>query len=217
MVVPAKRLDGAKTRLAPASAAGDASAHRDLVLALLADTLTAAVACVDVGCVGGVLVVTDDPAAGALAVRLGARTVPDEPDGGLNAALAHAAATARRGGATAVATLNSDVAALRPAELTAALTAAAGHRRAFVADHDGSGTTLLTARGVTLEPRFGRGSAAAHEASGAVRLGGAWPGLALDVDTEADLAAARRLGLGAHTTAWLARAGATAAPVTCAD
>ena len=50
---------------------------------------------------------------------------------------------------------------------------AAAHERAFVADADGTGTTLLAALpGVALDPRFGSGSAAAHELAGHVRLGG---------------------------------------------
>ena len=44
-------------------------------------------------------------------------------------------------------------------------------------------------------------SAARHRASGAVALDGAWPSLRRDVDTPADLAAALRLGVGAHTRA----------------
>src|SRR6185503_2156976 len=122
LIVPAKRLTVAKTRLRPASAtlpdrAGDA--HARLVLALLADTVAAAVAC---ALVAEVVVVTDDGAAADVVRSLGARTVSDQPDRGLNPALEHGAATAR---SAAVAALSSDLPALRPAELEAALTAAA--------------------------------------------------------------------------------------------
>jgi 2-phospho-L-lactate guanylyltransferase len=92
-------------------------------------------------------------------------------------------------------------------ELAAALTAAAGHRRSFVADGEGSGTTLLCATAGELDPRYGPGSAAAHAASGAVALDGHWPGLRRDVDTPADLAEAAALGLGPRTAHLLDRAG----------
>jgi 2-phospho-L-lactate guanylyltransferase len=55
-----------------------------------------------------------------------------------------------------------------------------------------------------LDPRFGPGSAAAHAASGARPLHGDWPTLRRDVDTDADLADAARLGLGPRTARLLA-------------
>jgi 2-phospho-L-lactate/phosphoenolpyruvate guanylyltransferase len=193
IVVPAKRLAVAKTRLRPLTDGLRSTTHDELVLALLADTVAAAVAC---PAVGAVLVVTDDPAAADVVRGLGARTVPDEPDRGLNPALEHGA---RRAPGPAVAALSSDLPALRPAELAAALAAAGAAPRCFVADADGTGTTLLTARGADLAPRFGPASARAHRDSGAVELTGDWPGLVRDVDTEADLRAAQVLGTGPAT------------------
>jgi 2-phospho-L-lactate/phosphoenolpyruvate guanylyltransferase len=203
VVVPAKRLAVAKTRLRPVTAGRPepAQAHAGLVLALLADTVTAALATPSVDVV---LVVTDDPAAEARVRGLGARTVADAPDRGLNPALAHGAAVVP---GPAVAALSSDLPALRPEELARALEQAAHHARCFTADEAGTGTTLLTAAGVPLDPRFGPASAEAHAAAGAVRLAGAWPGLRRDVDTQADLIAAAELGTGRHTAAVLARLG----------
>jgi 2-phospho-L-lactate guanylyltransferase len=203
VVVPAKRLDVAKTRLRPLTADRDdaGTAHRDLVLALLADTVAAAVAS---PVVGTVVVVTDDPAAADVVRALGALTVADEPDRGLNPALEHGA---RRAPGTAVAALSSDLPALRPEELAAALEAAAGAARGFVPDAQGTGTTLLTAVDTDLLPQFGPGSAEAHLTGGAVALAGPWPGLVRDVDTEADLRAALRLGAGPRTTAVVQRLG----------
>ncbi|MGY1719431.1 2-phospho-L-lactate guanylyltransferase [Blastococcus sp. SYSU DS0552] len=194
VVVPAKRLAAAKTRLRPLTGVpgGD---HGALVLALLADTVAAALACERVG---SVVVVTDEPVAADLVRGLGARAVPDEPDGGLNPALEHGAGSAP---GDAVAALSSDLPALRPVELAAALAEAEAAPRCFVADAQGTGTTLLTAVGTPLRPRFGRGSAAAHQAGGAVRLTGAWPGLRRDVDVPADLRAALALGAGPRTSA----------------
>jgi 2-phospho-L-lactate guanylyltransferase len=69
-----------------------------------------------------------------------------------------------------------------------------------VPDLPGTGTVLLAApAGVPLDPRFGVGSAAAHEASGARRLDGDWPTLRRDVDTADDLAAAYALGWTGRT------------------
>ena len=205
VVVPAKRLDVAKTRLRPLTAGREDAreVHRELVLALLADTVAAALAC---PAVGALLVVTDDVAAASVASGLGARVVADEPDRGLNAALEHGVRSAP---GPAVAALSSDLPALRAEELAGALAAAAGVPRAFVADAQGTGTTLLTAVGGELRPRFGSGSAGAHLAGGAVALTGAWPGLVHDVDTEADLRAALRLGTGARTAGLVERLAGT--------
>ena len=196
VVVPAKRLAVAKTRLRTGTRTPEE--HAALVLALLADTVAAAVAC---PAVGEVVVVTDEPAAADVVRSLGARTVADAPDRGLNPALEHGA---RQAAGTAVAALSSDLPALRPAELAMALDAVKAGR-AFVTDAHGSGTTLLAAVGTDLRPLFGPGSAEAHRASGATALSGDWPGLVRDVDTEADLRAALHLGAGPHTTALAGR------------
>jgi 2-phospho-L-lactate guanylyltransferase len=201
IVVPAKRLAVAKTRLRPLTAAFGGTSHDELVLALLADTVAAAAACRSVA---EVVVVTDDPDAADVVRRFGARTVSDEPGRGLNPALEHGA---RSASCPAVAALSSDLPALRPEELTAALTAAGTAPRCFVADAQGTGTTLLTAAGVDLAPAFGTGSAARHRDGGAVQLRGSWPGLARDVDTARDLRAAVALGVGRHTAALVSGGG----------
>jgi 2-phospho-L-lactate/phosphoenolpyruvate guanylyltransferase len=193
-VMPVKRLAAAKSRLRGALAGVP---HEDLALALVLDTAVAALGC---PVVGEVAVVTDDPAVRGPALALGARVVPDEPGAGLNPAFRHGA---RLAAGRPVAALAGDLPALRAEELAAALAAAAGAARGFVADAEGTGTTLLTARGVPLDPRFGPGSAAAHAASGAAPLTGAWPTLRQDVDTPEGLRAAARLGLGVHTAALL--------------
>lgn len=98
-----------------------------------------------------------------------------------------------------------DLPALRPTDLAAACELAAGQRRSMVPDADGTGTTSLFARaGLSLRPRFGVGSRAKHETDGHVVLG--LPhnsSLRRDVDTSVDLAAARALGVGPHTSALL--------------
>ncbi|SBV27412.1 2-phospho-L-lactate guanylyltransferase [Micromonospora krabiensis] len=196
MVVPVKPLTAAKSRLRGAL---PRVRHEELALALAADTVRAVLAC---PAVAEVVVVTDDARVAATARAAGARVLPDPADGGLNAALRHGASAAHGGGW--VAALTADLPALRPDDLAAALRAAQDGPavRRFVADAPGDGTVLLAAPpGTPLDPRFGVGSAAAHAASGALRLSGDWPSLRRDVDTAADLAAATALGLGPRTAA----------------
>jgi 2-phospho-L-lactate guanylyltransferase len=192
VLVPVKDLGSAKSRLRGAL---PGVPHADLVLALVLDTLAAALAC---PAVTGVLVVTSDEAVGAAARDVGAKVVPDAPAAGLNPALAHGAAVAGRG---PLAALAGDLPALRGDDLAAALAAVTA--RAYVPDAAGTGTTLLAAPpGVPLDPRFGPGSARAHAESGAIALP-AVASLRHDVDTAADLAAAALLGLGPRTAALL--------------
>jgi 2-phospho-L-lactate/phosphoenolpyruvate guanylyltransferase len=199
LLVPIKPLHLAKSRLLGAADGGARrrDAHEDLVTAVAWDTVTAARQAAGVA---EVVVVTSDP---TLTVALGAEGIEvlaDAPAAGLNAALRHGDEVLRRRDPTArVGALQADLPALRAEELAAALTAA-GADRAFCADRHGTGTTLLLAeRGTALGPRFGPGSAAAHTESGARALRGEWPSLRCDVDTEADLAQAMRLGLGRRT------------------
>ncbi|HKA95430.1 MAG TPA: 2-phospho-L-lactate guanylyltransferase [Streptosporangiaceae bacterium] len=201
LIVPVKVLAHAKTRLA-ALAGPDRPA---LALAMAADTVAAALKSQQVG---SVIVVTDDPQAAETLGRLGAVIVPDAPGRGLNEALRHGAERARsRWPRSGIGGLAADLPALRPAELSTALRAAARWPQAFVPDSAGSGTTLYTARpGIAFRPRFGPGSAARHRAAGAVEL--AEPGLRSlrrDVDEPADLLGAGQLGLGARTAALAAR------------
>lgn len=202
IVVPVKRLAHAKSRL---YSAGERRLpeRSTLVLALALDTVAAAIA---TPTVDRVVVVTDERQAAASLRELGAITVPDRPDAGLNPALGFGATMASAIAPDAgVAVLASDLPALRPDELGEALHAAAGTARALVADAGGVGTALLAvAPGQPLDPRYGGNSRDAHLASGAVELSGDWPTLRRDVDTPADLAEAEALGLGPATKAAIA-------------
>ncbi|MCC8251657.1 2-phospho-L-lactate guanylyltransferase [Saccharothrix luteola] len=194
LVVPVKGLARAKTRLADVAA--DPVARAALALAFALDTLTAVTAAAGVR---RVLVVTSDPAVVEEVAALGVESTPD-PGEGLNAAVrAGAGVLRRRDPAAAVGVLHADLPALRPAELSSAIASADG-RRAFCADRQGTGTTLLIAApGTDLNPRLGVGSAQAHEVGGAVSLTGDWPSLRCDVDTGEDLSIATALGLGPHS------------------
>jgi 2-phospho-L-lactate/phosphoenolpyruvate guanylyltransferase len=197
LVIPVKVLAVAKSRLS--SLAGPRRA--ELALAMAADTVSAAVSCT---VVDAVIVVTDDSGAAAELSALGAIVVPDEPAAGLNAALRFGADySAARWPARGRAGLAADLPALAAAELDRALTAAAALPEAFVADAEGTGTTLYTAGPDTaFWPKFGPGSRAAHRSGGAAEIN--LPGLAglrRDVDTPADLRDAVGIGLGPRTAA----------------
>ncbi len=194
LIVPVKRVEIAKTRLAV-----DVAARTTLAVTMAVDTVTAALGCERVAMV---VVVTDDGRAREALRELDVTIVADVPDAGLNAALSHGA----RSAATArVAALSSDLPALRPADLSVVLEQAQRHARAVVADQQGTGTTLLCAESVaSFTPQFGVSSLAAHVAAGAYDLTPLAPeSLRRDVDTVEDLRAAVRLGIGASSAAAL--------------
>lgn len=198
VVIPLKPLARAKSRLADTAHDG---LRPGLALAFAQDTVAAVLAC---AAVRDVAVVTDDALAARELAALGAAIVPDEPLGGLNAALAHGAAVVRsRRPDSPVAALNADLPALRPLELARVLDAAAEFPRAFLVDAATVGTTLLTAgAGQELSPHFGPHSRTRHRDSGAVEIGlTAVNSVRQDVDTGDDLRAALALGVGARTAA----------------
>jgi 2-phospho-L-lactate/phosphoenolpyruvate guanylyltransferase len=195
IVVPVKRTSTAKSRLGGPFA----PLRAKLALAFAEDTVTAALGC---SAVALVVVVTDDAGAGEVLAAQGALVVPDQPDAGLNAAFRYGAAEAsRRQPGCGVAAVQADLPALTPAVLAVALRSASRHRTAFVADADGTGTTLYAAGAATdFAPHFGPASRAAHLDAGAVEL--ALDGIAAlrrDVDTEDDLRQAVALGVGLST------------------
>jgi 2-phospho-L-lactate guanylyltransferase len=198
VVIPAKPLATAKSRLA------DAAGNRrsELALAMLLDTIEATLGATNVV---AVLVVTDDDLIASAASDLGAGVIPDVPGDGLNAAFRHGIETAAaRYPEAGVALLAGDLPALRSGELDAALlvvTSSPG--MTVVADHEGVGTTMLASRSATgLQPAFGVGSFARHRTLGAVALESSeLDGLRCDVDDEAALQAAIGLGVGTRTAA----------------
>ncbi|MGJ0120646.1 2-phospho-L-lactate guanylyltransferase [Williamsia sp. MIQD14] len=204
-VLAVKDLTDAKSRLSPVLSA---TARRDLVLAMLADTVAAARA----AGVGDVVVVTPDATVAEAATALGARTVDDgvgspaADDGGpLNRAFARGiAAASDRSPGTRVIVLQADLPTVRVDHLREALAMSVHHHRSFVPDRSGSGTAMLILSDTAdVTTRFGLDSAASHRAAGAVDLtDGApdrWPDLRADVDTVDDLHVARALGVGAAT------------------
>ncbi|GAA1428863.1 hypothetical protein GCM10009616_09610 [Microlunatus lacustris] len=179
--------------------------RRRLAWTMAVDTLTALGEAVDL-----LLVVGDQPALASRLARAGvdAEVVPEAGTRGMNGALTHGAGVAAARGHTTVLACVGDLPALRPASVRAVLEAVEDGDRAFLADDSGTGTTMLVARGVPLQPHFQGPSAVAHQQSGAApltddRLGGARPDARRDVDTEADLGPAATLGVGRATAALL--------------
>jgi len=160
--------------------------------AIALDTVAAVVSC---SAVGRVIVVTAD----AAFRPPGAELLLEDAPSGIDAAVASGAELVGIG--TARAALLGDLPSLVPEELAAALAAAAlapDRPRCFVSDHDGTGTTLVTAApGIELLTAFGGGSAAKHRALGLIELDlPADSSVRFDVDTPEQLDAARRRGTG---------------------
>jgi 2-phospho-L-lactate/phosphoenolpyruvate guanylyltransferase len=199
LVIPVKLLAQAKTRLTGL----DPERRSRLVLAMAADTVAAALA---VESVATVLVVTDDAAVRDMVRGLGAVVLADAPGAGLNAALDYAAGYARqRWPSRGVCAVAGDLPAMQPAELAAALRAAAELGEAFVPDADGTGTAFYAAAPDSVfRPRFGPASRRRHLDNGAAEITSeALAGLRRDVDTVDDLRAAAAIGLGPRTRAEL--------------
>jgi 2-phospho-L-lactate guanylyltransferase len=201
--VPVKDLVNAKQRLAAALS----PAHRAaLARAMLADVLTALRA----AGLDALWVVTRDAAAATLARAAGAEVLLEDGNRGHTAAVALAQARAVARGARVFLTVPGDAPCVTADEVRALAAAAAeGPAAVFAPSRSGRGTN-----GVALNPpaamalRFGEPSFEGHLA--AARAAGIeprvlhLPGLALDVDDAADLAALLREGAGTESGRLLA-------------
>jgi 2-phospho-L-lactate/phosphoenolpyruvate guanylyltransferase len=173
----------------------DPARRRRLAAAFALDT---ARACLATASVGAVLAVTDDAVFADELRSAGCETIPDGVYGDLNESLRLAAAEARRRWPDGVpVAVCADLPALLSTDLDTALAEVSGP--AFVADREGIGTTLYTAPYDGFDPHFGHRSRRAHLDSGAREVTLAVETLRLDVDDATALAAARALGVGAHT------------------
>ncbi|GAA4816632.1 2-phospho-L-lactate guanylyltransferase [Tomitella cavernea] len=187
VVVPVKSLADAKSRL---SAAVDESLRRELVLAMLEDTLRALL---ESSAVSAVTVVTPDAAAAAAAIRCGACSVderqalaragaagdglavgghPSEggPHAALNAALTGAAYRVRDAVAPDhLAFVQADLPSLRPGEFTAAAAAAIAYPGLPVPGRPGDGDAHGHGRAYIAD-RSGDGTTAVFVCGAATRL-----------------------------------------------
>lgn len=197
-VLPVKRFARAKQRLRPAV---DGAPRERLAAAMVGDVLDVVSRC---EALDALVVVTAEPVAAELAAERGARVVHDPAETGQSAAalLGIGVATGELG-ARRVVLVPGDTPALDPLELAQLL--ACDEPIVIVPDRHGTGTNaLLLAPPDAIEPSFGEGSRARHEAA-ASASGLAWavaelPSLMLDVDTPEDLAALRAgAGAGGRT------------------
>jgi 2-phospho-L-lactate guanylyltransferase len=203
VVMPVKGTSGSKSRLL--SGLDDSeipeSRRAEFAVALALDAVAAVRAAVSVV---RVIVVTSADVSERFE-SLGA-LVRRDPGTGLNAAFTRGVRAAMElNPGRPVAALMSDLASIRPRDVTAALELAAAHPLGMLTDKDGTGTTMLSALSPReLVPRFGLGSARRHREAGHVELDIArGDRMRLDIDTADDLARARAFGLGPRATAVL--------------
>lgn len=158
--------------------------------------------------VAGVTVVTRDPDTAHHFAGLGAVIFAEAEGAGLDGAIRSASEHLRvHHPQHGIVSLMGDLAGATSEALAAVLAQAAGLDLGVLADHDGAGTTILTATGQALpRPAYGSGSFARHVAAGHVPLEAPVDSpLRRDIDTREDLDSVARLGLGAHTREFLSR------------
>jgi 2-phospho-L-lactate/phosphoenolpyruvate guanylyltransferase len=208
-VVPIKELASAKQRLAGLL---DPPLRRELAEVMIGEVLAALAGVVDLA---GIMVMTLDPMATCLAARIGARIVSEGARDGQTGSVAAGQAILAREERGGMLTVPGDIPCVTSVELDAVL---AAHRTApaftIAPAHDDLGSNAVLCSppdAVTL--RFGDNSFFPHLAAArgrgieptVIRL----PGIAMDVDHPADLAALLRLPLsaGTRTRAFLEAAG----------
>ena len=208
-IVPVKELDGAKQRLAGLLSPAQ---RRALIEVMVGEVLDAVAGVRDLA---GILVVTLDPQVTALANRLGARVVTDGARDGHTGSVTAGLRLLAREGRGGMITLPGDIPAATSAEIDAVL---AAHREApsftIAPAHDDLGSNAVVCSPPDAVPlRFGENSYFPHLA--AARRGGIeptivrLPGIAMDIDHPADIAAFLRLpqSVGTRTRAFLEETG----------
>ena len=192
VVIPVKPLDHALRRLSEVLSADE---RRALQAAMLTDVLGAAA-----GVSNRIVLVTRDAVVSELARGHGARIAPDnEPPAGINAAVARGIEAAA---AEAVLVVMGDLPCATTGDLLQVV-ASAATGVTLAASHDGTGTNAMLLRPPTvIATAFGAGSLARHleaaDAAGQDATVVTAPGLMLDIDTPADLAALVRLRADSH-------------------
>jgi 2-phospho-L-lactate guanylyltransferase len=199
VLVPVKGLDGCKQRLAGVL---DAEQRRSLMLGLLEDVIEQAFAA---ECVTAVSCVTSDEDAAEVAVQLGARPISDgrlEWNQGLRHALRQIAPRP-----AAVAFVAADLPHVGSDDFDALFAALSLRSVVIGRARDGGTNALALQPPHAIMPAFGEPqSAAVHarlaEAAGIRPVVLDRPGLALDLDTPADLDYALTVGAGGRDRAW---------------
>lgn len=208
-IVPIKELDGAKQRLAPLLSPAQ---RRALIDVMMGEVLEAVAATPSLA---GIIVVTVDPQATALATRLGARVVTDGARDGHTGSVmggVRLLARERRGG---MLTLPADIPAVTPQEISLVIGAHLPGRSFTISPaHDRLGSnTVICSPPDAVPLRFGDNSYYPHleagERSGIEPTVMPQPGIAMDIDHPIDLAAFLRMpqSVGTRTRAFLEEEG----------
>jgi 2-phospho-L-lactate guanylyltransferase len=209
VILPVKEMAGAKQRLSSLLS----SAERiQLMRVMVRDVLTALSAAQGLA---GIAVVTLDPWTRALAEEYCARIITEGAREGHTGAVTAAASALQAQGVSAILTLPGDIPGVKTPEveaLTAALTASPAFIIAPAHDEKGSNAILMSPpNAVAL--RFGEDSYFPHLAAArAARIAPQilrLPGIAMDIDTPADIARFMELpeARGTKTLAWLQQSG----------
>lgn len=208
-VVPVKELTGSKQRLASRLSPEE---RRALATIMLEDVLAALSAVHELA---GLLVVTVDPDATALAARHGARIVTEGAREGHTGAVTAAARLLAREGRTGMMTMPGDIPRVTSAEIAATL---AAHRAepafTIVPAHDDLGSNAIVCSPPDAVPlRFGENSFYPHLAAARARgiepLVVRHPGVGMDIDHPADLIAFLKMSppVRTRTLAFLEQSG----------
>lgn len=193
VVLPGKRLFESKRRLS----LHHPEAGPMLALSMMEDTLDALRGS---ALVRGIVLVTSDSDLLGVGKRYGCTTMPD-PDRSLDSALTQGLRGTERE-VQRVAYVVADLPCLTARDVDQVLLAAEAAGDAVVPDMRERGTTFLaTTRTGGLKPQFGIRSFDAHVTAGATPVGLDVSRARHDVDTWADLAVARTLGLGSRSAA----------------
>jgi 2-phospho-L-lactate guanylyltransferase len=208
-VVPVKEFEGAKQRL---SSALSPEERRTLAMTMLEDVLDAVSAVRDLG---GMLVVTLDPAATSLATRYGARVVTEAARDGHTGAVTAAAGLLVREGHSGMMTMPGDIPRLSSEEIAATLAAhRAGPAFTIVPAHDDLGSNAIVCSPPDAVPlRFGEDSFYPHlnaaRAQGIDPLVVRQPGIGMDIDSPVDLVTFLRMSpiVRTRTLAFLEQSG----------
>lgn len=208
-VVPVKELDGAKQRLAPLLSPAQ---RRALIEVMMAEVLEAVVT---TPALAGVMVVTLDAQATALAGRLGARVVTDGARDGHTGSVTAGLRLLAREGRGGMLTLPGDIPAVTSQEISLVLGAHLPGPSFTISpahDHMGSNTVICSPPDA-VPLRFGDNSYYPH-LDAAQRCGIEptvihQPGIAMDIDHPADIEAFLRLpqSIGTRTRALLEEMG----------
>lgn len=208
-VVPIKELDGAKQRLSPLLSPAQ---RRALIEVMMGEVLEAVAGAIGLA---GIMVVTLDPQATALAKKLGARVVSDGARDGHTGSVTAGRRLLAREGRNGMITMPADIPAVTSQEIDLVLAAHLPAPSFTISPaHDDLGSNAVICSPPESVPlRFGDNSYFPHleaaERCGIEPTVIRQPGIAMDIDHPVDLAAFLRMpqSIGTRTRALLEEMG----------